>query len=208
MTAFPKVGENLDKGNILPIGNPWYWDPDQIRGSQASRSRRLLDTLHFLYTLQCEFFDRYTKAVREAGYQGELIGSNWQAGRGYSHFANLHSDYLTGLIDRHNYAAGKANASMLDRAGSGMLSTGMQQVIDRPFMISEWIHCFPARWAWKARRCSAPMRSACKAGTPRSCSRTATRAPSTPSSATRGPSPRRRSWACSRPSPGRSIAAT
>lgn len=141
--GFPKVGENLDKGNILPIGNPWYWDPGQIHGGQAWRSRRLLDSLQFLYTLQCEFFDGYTKAVREAGYQGELIGSNWQAGRGYSHFANLHSDYRVGLIDRHNYAGDKTNASMLDRAGSGMLSTGMQQVVDRPFMISEWIHCFP-----------------------------------------------------------------
>ena len=49
-----------------------------------------------------------------------------------------------GTIDRHNYfGAGQANASMLARAGSGMLSSGMQQVLDRPFMLSEWIHVFP-----------------------------------------------------------------
>lgn len=138
--------EHLDKGNILPLGNPWYWDPDQLDGSQAFRKRRLLDSLHFLYLLQCEFFDRYVKAVREAGYQGELVGSNWQAGRAFSHFANLHSDSLVGTIDRHNYFGGeRADASMLARAGSGMLSSGMQQVADRPFMLSEWIHVFPNR---------------------------------------------------------------
>ena len=35
---------------------------------------------------------------------------------------------------------------MLQAPGSGMLSTGMQQVADRPFMLSEWIHDFPNEW--------------------------------------------------------------
>lgn len=142
--GFKTDGEHLDKNNILPLGNPWFWDPDQLTGSQAFRRRRLLDTLEFLYTLQNEFYDRYVKAMREAGYQGEILSSNWQAGRAYSHFANLHSDYRVGTIDRHNYFGGKtANASMLARAGSGMLSSGLQQAQDRPFMLSEWIHVAP-----------------------------------------------------------------
>lgn len=118
-----------------------------MRGSQAPKRRRLLDTLQFLYTLECEFYDRFTGAMREAGYDGEIIGSNWQAGRAYSHFANLHADARVGTIDRHNYFGGdRANASMLARAGSGILSSGMQQVADRPFMLSEWIHVFPNEW--------------------------------------------------------------
>ena len=141
--GFEANGEHLDKGNILPLGNPWFWDPAQLRGSQAFRRQRLLDSLKFLYELQCSFYQRYVKALREAGYQGKIVSSNWQAGRAYSHFANLHSDYLVGTIDRHNYFGGRANASMLARAGSGMLSSGMQQVVDRPFMLSEWIHVFP-----------------------------------------------------------------
>jgi len=137
-------GEHLDKNNILPLGNPWFWDPNQLDGSQAFRRQRLLDSLQFLYELQCEFFRRYVAAVRAAGYEGEIVSSNWQAGRAYSHLANLHSDYLVGTIDRHNYfGSGRAGASMLARAGSGMLSSGMQQVLDRPFMLSEWIHVFP-----------------------------------------------------------------
>jgi hypothetical protein len=149
---FP-AGEHLDKQNILPLGNPWYWDPAQLDGTQKYRKQRLLDTLQFLYELQCEAYDRYVAAVRKAGYEGEILGSNWQAGRAFSHYANLHSDARVGLIDRHNYFGGGRRgsnrfnaASMLARAGSGSFSSGLQQVDDRPFMLSEWIHVFPNEW--------------------------------------------------------------
>lgn len=149
--GFP-AGEHLDKQNILPLGNPWYWDPAQLAGTQKFRKQRLLDTLKFLYELQCGAYDRYVAAVRKAGYDGEILGSNWQAGRAYSHYANLHSDARVGLIDRHNYFGGSGRgsrfnaASMLARGGSGPLSSGLQQVDDRPFMLSEWIHVSPNEW--------------------------------------------------------------
>ncbi len=41
----PVGGEHLDRGNVLPLGNPWYWDPKQLEGSQAFRKRRLLDSM-------------------------------------------------------------------------------------------------------------------------------------------------------------------
>jgi hypothetical protein len=69
-------GERLDRNNILPLGNPWYWDPDQLNGTQAYQRQRLLDTLEFLYELQCGFYERYTQAVRAAGYGGEILASN------------------------------------------------------------------------------------------------------------------------------------
>ncbi len=151
--GFPAVGEHLDQRNILPIGNPWYWDPDQLNGSQAFRRQRLLDTMQFLYELQCGFYDRYVQAIRAAGYAGEVLGSNWQAGRALSHFYNLHSDWRVGTIDRHNYFGGGtkpgrkfAASSLLRTAGSGTLSVGFQQASDRPFMLSEWIHVFPNEW--------------------------------------------------------------
>jgi len=152
--GFEPVGERLDKRNILPLGNPWYWDPAQLDGSQSFRRRRLLDTLEFLYGLQREAYGRFVEAVRAAGYEGEILGSNWQAGRALSHYANLHTDYEVGMIDRHNYFGGGRrddkksfnNASLLSRAGSGTLSSGMQQIVDRPLMLSEWIHCFPNEW--------------------------------------------------------------
>ena len=140
--------------NILPLATPWYFEPENLNGSQTFRRQRLLDTLEFLTLLQNECYDRYVKAVREAGYEGEVLGSNWQAGQATSHYANLFTDYRVGTIDRHNYFGGGGrinerpfnNASMLQRAGAGLLSTGMQQVIDRPFMLSEWIHVFPSEW--------------------------------------------------------------
>ena len=151
--GFPEA-ESLEQGTILPVGNPWYWEPEQLAGAQAYRKQRLLDSLQFLSELQAEFYARYIKAVRATGYTGELLGSNWQAGRAFSHFANLHTDYEVGTIDRHNYFGGGKkddkgavnNASMLARAGSGLFSSGLQQVADRPFMLSEWIHCFPNEW--------------------------------------------------------------
>lgn len=149
--GFPKVGERLDKDNILPLGNPWYFDPAQLDGSQSFRKRRLLDTMRFLYEQQNEFYDRFVAAVRKAGYAGQIVASNWQAGRAISHYYNLHSDWRIGTIDRHNYFGGgdgnRINAAtMLRIAGSGILSSGMQQVADRPFMLSEWIHETPNEW--------------------------------------------------------------
>jgi len=145
------TGENLEKRNIVPAGNPWFYDPEQLADSQANKRQRLFDTMLFLYELQNEFYDKYVNAIRQTGYKGEILGSNWQAGRAFSHYYNLHSDYRVGLIDRHNYFGGGRkgkvnNATMLRIAGSGMLSAGMQQVLDRPFMLSEWIHVQPNEW--------------------------------------------------------------
>ncbi len=148
--GFHPIGEHLDENNILPLGNPWFWDPAQLEGSQAFRKQRLLDSMEFLHNLQVQAYERIVEGIRETGYEGEIIGSNWHAGRMYSHYANLHTDYKVGVIDRHNYMGGGGdkinNISMLRVPGSGMLSTGMEQVGDRPFMLSEWIHVLPTEW--------------------------------------------------------------
>jgi len=138
--------ESLTQNSIVPAGNPWFFAND----IKDSNRRRFLDTMRFLYETQNEFYDRYAKAIRDAGYEGEILSSNWQAGGGLSHYYNLYSDARIGLIDRHNYFGGggsKINdATMLRIPGSGMLSAGMQQVSDRPFMLSEWIHVAPTEW--------------------------------------------------------------
>jgi len=143
--------ENWEEKTILPVGDPWFFDPDQLKGTQSFRRQRLLDTMLFLYEIQNDFYARFVKAIHDTGYDGEIISSNWQAGRAFSHYLNLYSDSQVGLIDRHNYFGGskigKINtASMLRIPGSGMLSAGMQQVGDRPFMFSEWIHVSPTEW--------------------------------------------------------------
>ncbi len=133
--------ESWAKGVIYPVGNPWYFDSAQLDKQMKPRKQRLLDTMNFLYDQQNAFYDRYTAAIRATGYKGLLLQSNWQAGSGIAHFLNLASDARADLVDRHNYFSG--TGSMLASPGGGMLSAGMDQVADRPFMLSEWIHCFP-----------------------------------------------------------------
>ena len=138
--------ESWEKESIVPAGNPWFFAPEQLAGQMAPRRQRLLDTMRFLYEVQNEFYDRCKQAFRKAGYAGELVASNWIAGSGPSHFYNLSSDAQVGIVDRHNYLDG-VDASMLSRPGSGILSSGMMQVADRPFMLSEWISTFPNQYA-------------------------------------------------------------
>lgn len=133
--------ESWASGRINPVGNPWFFDPAQLAGQMAPRRQRLLDTMAFFHDVQNAVYDRFVAAVRATGYTGEILASNWQAGRAYSHFLNLHSDARLGIVDRHNYFGGAG--SMLARPGSGSLSAGMQQVDGHPFMLSEWIHVFP-----------------------------------------------------------------
>lgn len=138
------VGEGWHAGVYFPVGNGWFFDPAQLEGAMKDRRQRLLDTMAFFYDQQNAFYDRFVDAIRDTGYAGEITASNWQAGRSLSHFLNLHSDARIGLIDRHNYFNGPS--SMLATPGGGLLSAGMQQVEDRPFMLSEWIHVFPSEY--------------------------------------------------------------
>ena len=150
--------QSIAKKSILPVGTPWNWDPANV-DANGLRERNL-DTMEFLVLLQDEYYQRFVAEVRETGYDGEISASNWQAGSGYSHYANLWSDAQIGTVDRHNYFGGGKGfdvgenggkgkvslASMFDSPGSGILTSGMQQVADRPFMLSEWIHTFPNPW--------------------------------------------------------------
>jgi hypothetical protein len=142
-------GESLAAGNILPQTNPWFFGADHLPGQKGGARRRLLDTAAFLHEVQNRFYDRFVKAIRAAGYRGPLNGSPWQAPAMLPHYYNLYSDYRVGYIDRHNYFGGPGPdmfTSMLTRPGSGYLGTGLQQVLDRPFGLSEWIHVYPNVW--------------------------------------------------------------
>ena len=69
-------------------------------------AKRFQDTMAFLAEIQNEFYGRWAAALSKDGYTGMLDFSNWQAGRGFSHFYNLESDARSGMIDRHNYFGG------------------------------------------------------------------------------------------------------
>ncbi len=160
LNAYPEFQEeeHLDSMNIYPIAHEWYYSPEGLQDQEEKRGtrRRLLDNALFLYETQKDFYNRFIRAIRETGYQGIIVGSCWQAGSGITHYYNLHADYRAGMIDRHNYFGGGTghrlvpgkvnNQAMVNNPGSGLLSSGFQQVVDRPFSLSEWISKLPNEW--------------------------------------------------------------
>ncbi len=145
-----KADETLADENIVPQMNPWFFGEDHLPGQKGGYRRRLLDTAAFLHDVQNRFYRRFVKAIRDAGYKGPLNGSPWQAPSMVPHYYNLLSDYQVGYIDRHNYFGGKGRdmfTSMLQRPGSGYFGSGLEQVINRPFALSEWIHVYPNVYA-------------------------------------------------------------
>ncbi len=153
-----KTTWNLDEGNITPVASHGIYDYEYQKALENNETmpRFLLDMARFLYEQQLKFYRKFEKAIRETGYKGALIGSCWQAGSGISHFYNLHTDYKMGIIDRHNYFGGGTghrlvpgefkNKAMVSKPGSGLLSTGLQMVSDRPFALSEWMSLPPNEW--------------------------------------------------------------
>ena len=155
LNLFPEqmTGEHLDKQNIYPTGQFSHYGEEAM--NDPVRAPRLLDNARFLYELQEDYYGRFVEAVRETGYRGPLVGSCWQAGYGVIHYYNLYTDYEVGIIDRHNYFGSRPhrletgsfpNASMFNHPGSGLISSGLMSVRDRPFVLSEWIVKLPTEW--------------------------------------------------------------
>lgn len=152
------AGELIERENIYPRPNHVYFSKESDMASKAGKElpADVADRATFLYDEQVKFYSVFIKAIRETGYKGVIVGSCWQAGSGIAHFYNLHADYLAGAVDRHNYSGGGTghtfqqgkidNEAMVSRPGSGLLSTGFQQVVDRPFQISEWMALIPNQW--------------------------------------------------------------
>jgi hypothetical protein len=120
---YPK-GQTL--GAIKPQFRAWGLNDGAVGPPVA-------DLFHFMYLEQNAFYQRFVKAIRNAGYQGAICGGCWQASSWLGHLYNTLSDTETGFIDRHNYAG-----THLANPGIGDMSAGFQQVKNRPFNLSEW----------------------------------------------------------------------
>ena len=138
--------ETLTAKNIAMQPNPWEMG-DGLQNKTGGQRQRLLDNAAFFHATQNAFYGRFVKAIRATGYEGPLVGSPWQAASGLPNYYNLKSDYMVGYIDRHNYFGGALSDTMLSKPGSGDFSSGLQQVVDRPFGISEWIHVYPSLYS-------------------------------------------------------------
>ena len=153
---------DLDQGNITPIANHGIYDYEFTKASEHNEALPIFlsDMATFLFEEQSKYYQRVKEAIKNTGYKGLIVGSCWQAGSGVSHYLNLYSDFEAGMIDRHNYFGGGTgftmkpgsfnNEAMVSNPGFGLLSTGMQQVKDRPFSFSEWLSLIPNEWTAEA----------------------------------------------------------
>ena len=159
--AFPECYpyENLASRNINPMPHMWFFS-NECFSKKSEWRKRLYDSARFIFESQQNFYDRFTAAIRATGYKGAIVGSCWQAGDNIGHYYNLYSDYLTGVIDRHNYFAGGGGhmlkegkfvtEAMVSTPGGGLPGTGFQQVAGRPFAFSEWMSLIPNEYTAEA----------------------------------------------------------
>ena len=163
--ALTKAWGKLDAadkfGAELGLMGPWEMDGAGIRGKFAGQTARAGDTIRFLTEMQMDLYRGCEKAVRATGFKAQTVTTNWLGGSGLVDQANIYTDTVGSMIDRHNYAGGGAGVhnitegqiyadSHLGKPGAYLFSIGLKQVEDRPFSISEWTMCPPNQWKLEA----------------------------------------------------------
>jgi hypothetical protein len=148
----------LSRGEVLPEVDGSAYSAGSLRQRTAAGQRvRLQDSAMFMHEVQNAFYSRFESEVRQTGYRGPLVGSCWRAHGTATEYYNLRSDWLIGLIDRHNYHGGLSgwkpraeafnSSAQVNAPGGGLFSLAFQQLADRPFALSEWATVFPNEWA-------------------------------------------------------------
>lgn len=149
-------GDRVDASE-LAIMSPWELDGPGPRGTFAGQPRRAGDFIQCLAEMQRGFYEDCARAIRSAGFKGVVITTAWQVGGAASDAANLWTDTVGDMIDRHNYAGGGAGGhsitegkvsaeSHLTQPGGGIFSMGMKQVAGKPFCLTEWTQSPPNPW--------------------------------------------------------------
>jgi len=158
-----RPGDSVDNPN-MGIYGAWQM---QAEGPQignrinTAERRRMGDFIRFLTELQRSYYQRRMKRLRELGYKAVTVTTAWRAGGPAADPANLWCDSAADMVDRHNYFGGGAgghnvrpgavnNEAMVDHPGGGILSSGMYQVEDAPFCMTEWDSMTPNQWKLEA----------------------------------------------------------
>ena len=135
----------------------WEMQADGPSGNRPAERRRMGDFIQFLAEMQRETYETFQTRLREIGYGGVVVGTAWKAGGPAASAANLWTDASLDAIDRHNYFGGGAgghniaagnvqNDTHLSKPGRAILSSGLWQVEDKPFMMTEWTQKPPNQW--------------------------------------------------------------
>ena len=151
-----KAGDSAD-ARELRLMTPWELDGKGPRGGFAGMNRRAGDVIEFLAQMQRAEFESAERAMRGAGFKAVTMTTAWQVGGSATEAANIWTDTIGSMIDRHNYAGGGAgghgitegkvnNESHLGTPGGGIFTIGMKQVESKPFCVSEWTQSAPNQW--------------------------------------------------------------
>jgi hypothetical protein len=155
-----KNGDSAD-AKELAIMSPWELAGSGPQGEYAGQPQRAADFIQCMAEMQRGFYTACEEAIRGAGFKGVTITTAWQVGGAASEAANLWTDTVGSMIDRHNYFGGGAgghgiaegkvdNASHLTQPGGGLFSMAMKQVENKPFSVTEWTQLPPNQWKLEA----------------------------------------------------------
>ncbi|MDB6149077.1 MAG: hypothetical protein JWQ44_525, partial [Chthoniobacter sp.] len=153
-------GDSVDTPELAIMG-PWELQGKGPQGPFAGLQKRAGDFIQCMAEMQAGFFSDCEKVIRAAGFRGVTMTTAWQVGGAASEAANIWTDTVGSMIDRHNYAGGGAgghgitegkvhNESHLGKPGGGIFTTGMKQVEGKPFAMTEWTQSAPNQWKAEA----------------------------------------------------------
>lgn len=141
----------------MQIYAAWEMEKDGPRWNKNKEKKRMGNFVRFLAEMQRSVYQLYQQRLRNLGYKGVTVSTAWKAGGQAASAANLWTDDVMEAIDRHNYFGGGAgghnittgsvnNDTHMNKAGRGILSSGLWQVEDRPFIMTEWTQKPPNQW--------------------------------------------------------------
>lgn len=145
----------------LRLMGPWELPGEGPRGAFAGKTQRAADYIRFLAEMQRDNFAACEKAIRATGFKALTVTTGWQVGGAATEAANIWTDAIGSMIDRHNYFGGGAgghgitegkvnNASHLSTPGGGLFTMGMKQMENKPFSVTEWTQSPPNQWKLEA----------------------------------------------------------
>ncbi len=148
--------DSVDEINMAMYA-AWEMQADGPFSNKEAERKRMGDFVRFLAEMQRKTYRTYQQRLRNLGYRGVVVSTAWKAGGPAASAANLWTDDSLDAIDRHNYSGGGAgghgiaagavsNETHLSRPGRAILSSGLWQVEDKPFIMTEWTQKPPNQW--------------------------------------------------------------
>ena len=138
----------------------WEMKADGPQQNKAEKER-LGDWVRFLAELQRDGYVEREKKLRALGFKAVTVTTAWRAGDAAADPANTWTDDAMDMIDRHNYFGGGEgghnvkegkveNLTHMGMPGGGLLASGLYQVEDKPFSMTEWTQLPPNPWKLEA----------------------------------------------------------